>query len=88
MNSETGSKVSGSQVNPGRPACSIGATVPPETGAARRSSSISRRDASTRCWSDRNSARYGSWAPSTCDSSSGVASDIDRSKRSCSISFA
>jgi len=32
MNSETGSKVSGSQVNPGRPACSIGAIVPAADG--------------------------------------------------------
>ena len=57
-------------------------------GAARRSSSMWRRDASTRCCSARSRARYGSCAPSTCARSSGVASDIESSNRSCSISFA
>ncbi len=40
-----------------------------------------------RCCRARRIARYGSCAPSTRSSSSGLASDIDSSKRSCSISL-
>ena len=86
MNSDTGSNISGSQVKPGRLAYAPGAAIP--AGTARSDPSMWRLRGVDALLQRSQQGAVRLVRAVDCARSSGVASDIERSKRSCSISFA